>query len=202
MKFTWADGKSMNVELDGMGPDGDAPQTTLPFTFKIPTRMRVDQCNECLNAPRDLCNIDRCPPPSFPDSPVASVQWIAEGVLTLDDDLKEPVTVDERLFKLPNRSNMVTRIVFPVLPADSHGQDLTLVKHFGAYLTVDPFGAVVSWEGKADAVERLKGKGGEWRTYTKVTKLNSLKLLSAETNLISEVGRNFFFLFGEILTVR
>jgi hypothetical protein len=188
--FTWRDGAPMTIQLDRTGDDGMTPETSLPFSFRIPTRTRIDQCNEYPNAPRDLCELDRCPPPSLADSPLASVQWVAEAVLGLDtaSTPAEPVSVDERLLKLSNASNIVTRIVFPVLPADSHGQDLAFVKGFGPDLSSDKFGAVISWEGKADAAENLKGRGGEWRTYTKILKLNEMKLMSAEVNLIAEVS--------------
>jgi hypothetical protein len=53
--------------------------------------------------------------------------------------------------------------------------------------SVDPFGSSISWEGGADSVELLKGKGGEWRTHRKVVKL-SAGVMSADASLVAEVN--------------
>jgi hypothetical protein len=159
-----------NVEVSWEGMtlrlDGSDENTMLPFSFTVPPRMRVTKWNEYRNAPRDLCHVERSPPPSFPDSSVASVQWIVEAVLHLEGS--EKVEVDERMFKLPNPSTIVTRLVFPFLPADHDAQDLSLVPFYGKDLRIDSFGAVITWEGDAGDTKSLpKGTYGRWKTYQK-----------------------------------
>jgi hypothetical protein len=187
IQFSWKDGRSISIYFDDDDGDG-TPQVSFPFAFQVPMRMRVDECNDYPGAPRNLCRSKRPPPPSLPDSAVASVQWVVEAVLRLHtDDGPEKVTLDERLFKLSNESALVGRLVFPLLPADTHMQDLSTAKFFGDNLNLDPFGSAICWEGKADTSNLFKGKGGEWRTYRRIIKLNSGKVMSTEADVIVEV---------------
>jgi hypothetical protein len=194
IEFSWEEGRSMVLYLDEVGADGKTPEVSLPFAFRLPERVRVNECNEYPDAPRDLCTVLRSPPPSFPNSPVASVQWVAEAILRLNTpspSSSEPLVdvVDERLFRQSTPTTLVSRVVFPVLPSDAHTQELTKVPYFGRDLNEDPFGAMITWEGQADELDRLRERGyiGEWRTWTKFTRLNSRKLVSAEVTLIAEV---------------
>jgi hypothetical protein len=188
IEFSWDDGRAMTVYLDELGEDGVTPVVTLPFALRIPARVKVDECNHYPGAPRDLCPVERAPPPSFPESPFGSVQWILEVVLRLNTGVETvKVAMDERLFKMDNPATLVSRVVFPLLPADLHAQDLAKSRYFGTNINVDPFGAMISWEGKAEALDRLNGRGGEWRTYAKIVRLNTGKVISAEATLVAEV---------------
>jgi hypothetical protein len=110
-------------------------------------------------------------------------------VLRLDTGTEEnKVAIDERLLKLPSPSTLVTRLVFPLLPADSHAQDLAHVPFFGPDSNLDPFGARISREGKTDALVQLRGKEGEWRTYTKSIRLNAGEIMSAHATAVAEVA--------------
>jgi len=53
---------------------------------------------------------------------------------------------------------------------------------------LDPFGSAISWEGKADSSNLFRGKGGEWRTYKKIIKLNSGKVMSTGATVIVELS--------------
>jgi hypothetical protein len=189
LELSWEDGRRMNIHLDELGPDGVTPEVSFPFTLRLPVRITVSEWNHFPTAPRDLCSVERCPPPSFPNSPNASIEWIVEAVFRLDNGPQsDKIIVNERLFKQPSPSTVVTRVVFPLLPADSHAQDHSLTKYFGRDLTVDEFGSSVSWEGKANAMRQLRGKGGEWKTYKKIVRLNAGNIMSAEATLVAEVS--------------
>jgi hypothetical protein len=185
IEMSFRNSGDMVLRFDELGEDS----VSLPFAFTIPSRMTVTEWNKQYpNAPRDLCPVERSPPPSYPDSPIASVQWVVEAVLELDKSTE--VEVDDRMFKQPNPSVVVTRIVFPFLPKDSDAQDLSTVPYFGRDLSEDMFKAAIVWEGDASEVKRLPpGRTGTWRTYEKIIKLNEGSLMNAEAALYAQVGQ-------------
>ncbi|KAG8742603.1 hypothetical protein FRC10_001201 [Ceratobasidium sp. 414] len=167
---------------------GDLLEAILPFSFVIPRRMDITEYNELERAPRDLCAFEQCPPPTFRDSRDGSVQWVVEAILTLEPG--SPFVEDEAMLRQPTDKQVVTRLVFPVLPALEDVGVLRDEPFFGDNPDLDQFGSrrlgeVEQESGKKAIISRVKARGGNWETRVKNIRLSNGKFIASEVYTIA-----------------
>lgn len=167
---------------------GSDSEAVYPFSFMVPRRTRVNEYTELERAPRDLCSIERCPPPTFRDARDGSVQWVAEAILTSDP--AEAPEVDEAMLRLPTQGTVVTRLVFPVTPALEDVGVLREEPFFGDNPAEDPFGSrrlaeVEQESAKKATLNRVRSRGGQWETYVKDIRLTNGTIVSSEVSVCS-----------------
>ncbi|KAG9119198.1 hypothetical protein FRC07_005924 [Ceratobasidium sp. 392] len=158
-------------------------EAVLPFSFIIPRRMNIAEYNELEGAPRDLCTLERCPPPTFRDSRDGSVQWVVEAVLALEPG--SPLVEDEAMLRQSTDKDIVTRLVFPVLPAPEDVGVLRDEPFFGDNPDSDQFGSrrlseVEQESGNKATLGRVRARGGNWEARVKNIRLSSSKFVASE----------------------
>lgn len=165
---------------------GSDSETVYSFSFVMPHRIRVHEYNEFERAPRDMCSLERCPPPTFRDARDGSVQWVAEAVLSWDP--VETPEQDDAMLRLPTNGSVLTRLVFPVAPALEDVGVLREEPFFGDDPAVDSFGSrrladVEQESGKKATLNRVRSRGGQWETYVKDIRLTNGTIISSEVSL-------------------
>ncbi|KAG8764271.1 hypothetical protein FRC12_008205 [Ceratobasidium sp. 428] len=158
-------------------------ETILPFSFVIPRKMNITEYNQLENAPRDLCALERSPPPTFRDSRDGSVQWVVEAVLALEPG--SPLVEDEAMSRQSTNQDVVTRLVFPVLPAPEEVGVLRDEPFFGDDPDIDQFGSrrlseMEQESGKKATLSRVRARGGSWEARVKNIRLSSGKFVASE----------------------
>ncbi|KAF8600859.1 hypothetical protein BDV93DRAFT_525123 [Ceratobasidium sp. AG-I] len=188
-----ADSFTLSWSIDGSLPKvpGSDSEAVYSFSFQVPRRMRVNEYNKMEGAPRDMCAIERSPPPTFRDARDGSVQWVAEAVLSLDPS--EPPEQDEAMLRLPTQATVVTRLVFPVTPALEDVGVLREELFFGND-PADSYGSrrlseVEQESAKKATLNRVRSRGGQWETYVKNIRLANGSILSSE--LYAHSGARF-----------
>ncbi|CAE6502521.1 unnamed protein product [Rhizoctonia solani] len=157
------------------------PHAALGFSFAIPRKMVITETNSFDGAPRGLCSFERCPPPSFRESE-ASVEWIAEAIMTLTSG--EPPRIDERLLHVSTNNAAITRLVFPVLPAGLDVGALRDEPFFGDDLGADLLEAhsraVQPDYAFTEGVELSNLAKLPWECYSRVLKLSHGHLVKSQ----------------------
>lgn len=142
------------------------PHAALPFSFTLPPKMNVTETNNH----NGLCSFERCPPPSFRSESDASVEWVVEGIMTLAGADGESPRIDERMTCVSTKDVVVSRLVFPVLPARLDVGSLRDEPFFGEDLAADLLGARFrSVQPNLSPDIKLSGfTEAIWECYTKV----------------------------------
>ncbi|KAJ1301014.1 hypothetical protein OPQ81_003437 [Rhizoctonia solani] len=157
------------------------PHAALGFSFTIPRKMAITETNKFDGAPRGLCSFERCPPPSFRDSE-GSVEWVAEAIMTLVGG--DGPRVDERMLHVSTSNAAITRLVFPVLPAELDVGALRDEPFFGDDLGVDLLGkhtrASQPDYALTDGVELSNLAKLRWDCYSRVFNLTHGHLVESQ----------------------
>ncbi|CAE6478169.1 unnamed protein product [Rhizoctonia solani] len=140
-------------------------EVSLPFSFIIPRRMTVSEYNEYSGAPRNFCYVPRCPPPTLRDSPVGSVQWVVEVVMDLVPSVHGEK--DEKMLLQPTDQQVITRLVFPVIPALGDVSRLRKEPFFGNDLESELFGSKRLRGTEVASGKKMLMREGEWDVYVK-----------------------------------
>ncbi|KAB5590390.1 hypothetical protein CTheo_6156 [Ceratobasidium theobromae] len=172
---SWDTRSAVDVEFQPRtGADSDEVvmnEANFPFSFVVPREMDVTEWNECDGAPRDLCHVKRCPPPTVRNWGSGSVQWVVEAIMDLVPNARGEE--DETMLRLPTRDQVLTRLVFPVVPCLEDVSELKNVPFFGDDLRAARFGirrlSETEMEGKKATMERMRARGGTWEGYVKET---------------------------------
>ncbi|KAJ1302635.1 hypothetical protein OPQ81_002952 [Rhizoctonia solani] len=165
LTLSWDPQSSLGAVLE---PGNEHSRVSLPFSFTTPRRMTVTEYNDYSGAPRNLCYVPHCPPPTFRDSPVGSVQWVIEAVMYLALRVQEEK--DEMMLLQPTDQRVLMRLVFPVMPAPEDVASLRKEPFFGNNLESELFGSRrLSREevGMGKKALIATSKGGNWETYVK-----------------------------------
>ncbi|KAG9086424.1 hypothetical protein FS749_003657 [Ceratobasidium sp. UAMH 11750] len=195
MALSWSPSAELVLDFQpcaSAGPGaGDLLEAMLPFSFVIPRRMNITEYSKLEHAPRDLCIFERCPPPTFRDSRDGSVQWVIEAALTLEPG--SLLVEDEAMLKQSTDKEIVTRLVFPVLPALEDVGVLRDEPFFGDNRDLDQFGSrrlteVEQESGKKVAMGRAHARGGKWETRVRDIHLSNGKFVASEVRLPVFVG--------------
>ncbi|KAG8685237.1 hypothetical protein FRC11_010898, partial [Ceratobasidium sp. 423] len=163
LTLSWDPQSQLEVALE---PGNEYSEISLPFSFVIPRRMTVSEYNDYGGAPRDFCYVPRCPPPTLRDSPVGSIQWVIEAVMDLAPNVQGEK--DEMMLLQPTDRRVLTRLVFPMIPAPEDVTQLRRERFFGNDLESDSFGSKrLSGTEVASGKKMLMARGGEWEVYVK-----------------------------------
>ncbi|KDN44824.1 hypothetical protein RSAG8_05297, partial [Rhizoctonia solani AG-8 WAC10335] len=147
-------------------PGCEHPELSPPFSFTIPRRMAVTEYNKYSGAPRNLCPVQRCPPPTFRDSSVGSVQWVVEAVMDLVPNAQGEK--DEMMLLQSTDQQVLTRLVFPVMPGPEETRPLRNEPLFGNDMEREMFGSRRLRESQVDSKKKaLVARGGNWEVYAK-----------------------------------
>ncbi|CAE6475528.1 unnamed protein product [Rhizoctonia solani] len=163
VSLSWDPQSQLDVVLE---PENEHCQVSLPFSFIIPPKMSVTEYNKYGGAPRNLCPVKRCPPSTLRDSSVGSVQWVVEAVMDLVPNAQGEK--DEMMLLQPTDQQVLTRLVFPVMPAPEDVTSLRNEPFFGTDRESQLFGSKLLSETKIDSRKKtLDARGGEWEVYVK-----------------------------------
>lgn len=95
---------------------------------------------------------------------------------------------DETMLRLPTRDQVLTRLVFPVVPCLEDVSELKNVPFFGDDLRAARFGirrlSETEMEGKKATMERMRARGGTWEGYVKETCTLNKCIVQSEVMLI------------------
>ncbi|CUA67417.1 hypothetical protein RSOLAG22IIIB_03061 [Rhizoctonia solani] len=145
---------------------GNYSEVSLPFSFTIPRKMTVTEYNKYGGAPRKLCPVLRYPPPTLRDSSVGSVQWVVEAVIDLVPNAEGKK--DEMMLLQPTDQQVLTRLVFPVMPSPEDVTPLRTEPFFGNDMERESFGSRRLKESEVDSKKKaLVARGGKWEAYVK-----------------------------------
>lgn len=160
------------------------PHAALPFSFTLPRKMNVTETNNY----NGLCSFERCPPPSFCSESDASVEWVVEAIMTLAGASGESPRIDERMTCVSTNGVVVSRLVFPVLPARLDVGSLRDEPFFGEDLAAGLLGARLQSDQPnfAPGVKLPNLTETTWERYTKV--LNVSYGYSVESELSVPAG--------------
>jgi hypothetical protein len=186
LTLSWNADSELDVTFEPGVSEG-RPEVALPFSFIIPRRMNITEYNECNEAPRDLCPIERCPPSTFRDSRFGSVQWVVEVIMDLVPNAQG--AENDAMLRLPTEEQVLTRLVFPVMSSLEDVGVLRDEPFFGNNPQVDLFGSRLLGEremeeGKKAIMERVRERGGKWETYVKEISLLNKSIVWSEVGLI------------------
>ncbi|KAH7338822.1 hypothetical protein B0J17DRAFT_392187 [Rhizoctonia solani] len=163
LTFSWDPRSQLDTLFE---PENQHSEISLPFSFVIPRKMIVTEFNQHSGAPRNLCPIKRCPPPTLRDSPYGSIQWVIEAVMDLVPNAEREK--DEMMLFQPTGQQVLTRLVFPVMPAP---EDITPLRNdpfFGDDMDNQMFGSRrLSNEEVESGKKAIVARGGKWEGYVK-----------------------------------
>ncbi|CAE6456323.1 unnamed protein product [Rhizoctonia solani] len=181
LTLSWDSRAQLDVALE---PGNEHSEASLPFSFIIPQRMAVTEFNNYSGAPRNLCPVRRCPPPTLRDSPVGSVQWVIEAIMDLTPNAQREK--DHMMLLQPTDQLVLTRLVFPVIPAPEDIAPLRLEPFFGTDLEKELFGSQrLSGEEVRSRKKVLEAKGGKWEAYVKEIAVLEKHYIRSEVHVIS-----------------
>ncbi|KAL5640209.1 hypothetical protein ACGC1H_007477 [Rhizoctonia solani] len=163
VSLSWDPQSQLDVALE---PANEHGEVSLPFSFIIPPKMSATEFNKCSGAPRNLCPVKRCPPSTLRDSPVGSVQWVVEAVMNLVSNAQGEK--DEMMLLQPTDQQVLTRLVFPVMPAPEDVTSLRNEPFFGSDMENQLFGSNRLSETNVDSRKKvIEARGGKWEVYVK-----------------------------------
>ncbi|QRV94895.1 hypothetical protein RhiJN_22913 [Ceratobasidium sp. AG-Ba] len=183
--LSWSPNAPLDLSFEpNNSPTNNTFEAILPFSFVIPRSMTVTEYSRMTNAPRELCPIERCPPPTFRDCRDGSVQWVTEAILTLQPG--SPPVNDDTMLRQSTDSEIVTRLVFPVLPALEDVGVLRNRPYFGDDPITKLHGCrLLSQEeqdqgGKSSTLNRVRERGGHWEAYARKLGYSSSRFIASE----------------------
>lgn len=185
LTLSWDALSAVDMVLEPGVNDG-CLEFALPFSFIIPRRMRITEYSEHSEAPRDLCSLERCPPSTLRDSRFGSIQWVVEAIMDLVPGAQGEV--DETMLRLPTKDQVLTRLVFPVMPSLEDVGTLRDEPFFGNDPQADSFGCrrlsdTEMEEGKKATMGRIRARGGKWEVYVKEVRMANKSTISSEVIL-------------------
>lgn len=144
--------------------------------------MVITETNNYDDAPHGLCSFERCPPPSF-RQPGGSIEWVIEAIMILAGH--ESPRTDERMLHVSTKNVLVSRLVFPVLPAGLDVGPLRDEPFFGDDLGADLIGARSRTIQPDSALSERLGlqlfsPNKTWECYAKVLSLSYGCVVEAE----------------------
>ncbi|QRV94878.1 hypothetical protein RhiJN_22896 [Ceratobasidium sp. AG-Ba] len=180
---------SSPLTLDFQSFSSNLYEATVPFSFIITKTMSIAEYNKMENAPRELCSVERCPPPTLRDCRDGSIQWITEAVLALQS-ASSPVQ-DDAMLRQSTENEIVTRLVFPVVPALEDLRSLRNEPYFGQNSEIDEFGsrrlsAAEQESAKKATLSRISARGGSWEAHVKNIRHSSGNFIASQVYTTKE----------------
>ncbi|QRV94879.1 hypothetical protein RhiJN_22897 [Ceratobasidium sp. AG-Ba] len=184
VNLSWSPGSPIALEYQlGTRTSDGRLEVVLPFSFTVPRRMTITEYNQMERAPRDLCSVERCPPPTLRDCRNASVQWVAEAILNLRPN-SSPAQ-DDAMLRQPTYEEVVSRLVFPVVPALKDVGALKDEPYFGENPNADEYSSRRLSESEQESKKKaslnaVRARGGSWEAHVKELLHDSGKRIVSE----------------------